>query len=65
MVESMLKAAFCAVPAAMRVEPARTSGPESRNTAISAWANSGAEALQAIATVAAPVLRAASSPASV
>ena len=40
-VEIMLSAIFCAVPAAMRVEPARTSGPVSRRTATWAVSSSG------------------------
>ena len=57
-VESRLSAIFCAVPAVIRVEPARNSAPVSSSTGISAWSRSGVPGLLARPIVSAPAARA-------
>ena len=56
-VDSRFSAIFWAVPAVMRVEPARNSEPVCSRTGISASASSGAVGLFAMATVSAPAAR--------
>ena len=58
-VDSRLRAIFCAVPAVMRVDPARNSGPVCSRIGCPAACNSGAPGLLASATVIDPAATAA------